>query len=291
MKTVLVTGSEGQLAKHISEESREEKGLTFIFLEKRNLNIANKERLEDFFNSKKIDILINCAAFTNVDGAESDEERANEVNYFAVKYLSEFAEIHDFNFVHISTDYVFDGKKRFPYHEKDKTNALGAYAKSKLKGEEAILNSRCKSIILRTSWLYSSFGNNFVKTITSLAKERESLKVVNDQFGSPTSAQDFSKAIIHMIKSEAFHAASKKKEIFHFSNSEVCSWYDFAVEIIKALNLECVIEPCSSEEYKTEVERPPYSALDNNKFSNNFDFKIDHWKIALNNLLEKTLIR
>ena len=160
MKTVLVTGSEGQLAKHIFEESKEEKKFNFIFSTKKNLNISNKENLEDFFSSKRVDILINCAAFTDVDGAESLQDEAYEINHKAVKFLSQLAKKYDFTFVHISTDYVFDGKKRDPYLEIDKTNALGAYAKSKLSGERVIMKSSCKSIILRTSWLYSSFGNN-----------------------------------------------------------------------------------------------------------------------------------
>ena len=290
MKTVLVTGSEGQLAKHIFEESKEEKKFNFIFSTKKNLNISNKENLEDFFSSKRVDILINCAAFTDVDGAESLQDEAYEINHKAVKLLSQLAKKYDFTFVHISTDYVFDGKKRDPYLEIDKTNALGAYAKSKLSGERVIMKSSCKSIILRTSWLYSSFGNNFVETITSLAKKNKSLKVVSDQFGTPTSAIDLSRAIIHMIKSETFLSLSKQKEIFHFSNTDICSWYDLAEEVVRYLKLDCEVQPCSSDEYKTKVKRPFYSALDNNKFSKEFRFEINNWRQALHTLLDKKKI-
>ena len=278
---ILVTGSTGQLAGKIRELSGTTNELKFIFASKDKLDITNTSELHRFFSGEKIDILINCAAYTNVDGAESTYQQANKVNNFAVKEISRLSETYNFIFVHISTDYVFDGSKGRPYKEKDKTNPLGAYGKSKLHGEVSIMENNCRSIIIRTSWLYSNLGSNFVKKIINLAQEKESLEVVDDQLGSPTSAKDLSKAIMHMIRSKMFIEASSKKEIFHFCNSGVCSWYELAKEIVKIKNLDCKIIPCKSTEIKAAAKRPFYSALNSEKFSNSFSFDIKPWQEAL----------
>ena len=186
MKKILVTGSKGQLARKIRELSCTVNEFNFIFASKDKVDITNTIELQRFFSSEKIDILINCAAFTNVDGAESTYDQANKVNNLAVREISNLSEIYDFIFVHISTDAVFDGSKGKLYREKDKTNPWGVYGKSKLKGEEAIQESKCKSIIVRTSWLYSKEGTNFVNKIITSSDEEKEVKVVNDQFGSPT---------------------------------------------------------------------------------------------------------
>ena len=285
---ILVTGSTGQLAGKIRELSGTTNELNFIFASKDKLDITNTTELQRFFSSEKIDVLINCAAYTNVDGAESTYQQANKVNNFAVKEISRLSETYNFIFVHISTDYVFDGSKGRPYREKDKTSPLGAYGKSKSDGEVSIMENNCRSIIIRTSWLYSNLGSNFVKNLLNLAQENESLKVVDDQLGSPTSAKDLSKAIIHMIKSKIFIEASSKKEIFHFCNSGVCSWYELANEVIKIKKLDCKIIPCKTSEYKNVAKRPFYSALNNEKFSNSFSFDIKTWQEALELSLQET---
>ena len=285
---ILVTGSTGQLSGKIRELSGTIDELKFIFASKDKLDITNTSELEKFFSREKIDILINCAAYTNVDGAESNYQQANKVNNLAVKEISGLSEIYDFIFVHISTDYVFDGSKGRPYKEKDKTNPIGAYGKSKLDGEVSIMENNCRSIIIRTSWLYSNLGSNFVKTIINLAQEKESIEVVDDQLGSPTSGKDLSQAIMHMIKSNMFKEASLNKEIFHFCNSGVCSWYELAKEIIKIKKLDCKIIPCKSTEFKTVAKRPFYSALNNEKFSSSFSFEIKKWQAALELSLQET---
>ena len=285
---ILVTGSDGQLAGKIRELSGTTNELKFIFASKDKLDITDTTELQRFFTSEKIDILINCAGYTNVDGAESTYQQANKVNNLAVKEISGLSEIYDFIFVHISTDYVFDGSKGRPYKEKDKTNPIGAYGKSKLDGEVSIMENNCRSIIIRTSWLYSNLGSNFVKTIIKLAQEKESIEVVDDQLGSPTSGKDLSQAIMHMIKSNMFKEASLKKEIFHFCNSGVCSWYELAKEIIKIKKLDCKIIPCKSTKFKTVAKRPFYSALNNEKFSSSFSFEIKKWQAALELSLQET---
>ena len=285
---ILVTGSAGQLAGKIRELSGTTNELKFIFASKDKLDITDTTELQRFFTSEKIDILINCAGYTNVDGAESTYQQANKVNNLAVKEISGLSEIYDFIFVHISTDYVFDGSKGRPYKEKDKTNPIGAYGKSKLDGEVSIMENNCRSIIIRTSWLYSNLGSNFVKTIIKLAQEKESIEVVDDQLGSPTSGKDLSQAIMHMIKSNMFKEASLNKEIFHFCNSGVCSWYELAKEIIKIKKLDCKIIPCKSTEFKTVAKRPFYSALNNEKFSSSFSFEIKKWQAALELSLQET---
>ena len=278
---ILVTGSDGQLAGKIRELSGTTNELKFIFVSKDKLDITDTTELQRFFTSEKIDILINCAGYTNVDGAESTYQQANKVNNVAVKEISSLSKTYDFIFVHISTDYVFDGFKGKPYREKDKTNPLGAYGKSKADGEVSIMENNCRSIIIRTSWLHSNLGSNFVKNIINLAQEKESLEVVDDQLGSPTSAKDLSKAIMHMIRSNVFIEASSKKEIFHFCNSGVCSRYELAKEIVKIKKLDCKIIPCKSSEYINVAKRPFYSALNNEKFSNSFSFDIKTWQEAL----------
>ena len=285
---ILVTGSTGQLSGKIRELSGTTDELKFIFASKDKLDVTNTTELHRFFSSEKIDILINCAAYTDVDGAESTYQQANKVNNLAVKEISGLSETYDFIFVHISTDYVFDGSKRKPYKEKDKTNPLGAYGKSKLDGEVSIMENNCRSIIIRTSWLYSNLGSNFVKNIINLAQEKESIEVVDDQLGSPTSAKDLSQAIMHMIRSDVFTQASLEKEIFHFCNSGVCSWYELAKEIVKIKKLDCKIIPCKSTEFKTIAKRPFYSALNNEKFSSSFSFEIKKWQAALELSLQET---
>jgi len=287
MKKILVTGSKGQLARKIRELSCTVNEFNFIFASKDKVDITNTIELQRFFSSEKIDILINCAAFTNVDGAESTYDQANKVNNLAVREISNLSEIYDFIFVHISTDAVFDGSKGKLYREKDKTNPWGVYGKSKLKGEEAIQESKCKSIIVRTSWLYSKEGTNFVNKIITSSDEEKEVKVVNDQFGSPTYAGDLSEAIIHIIKSKNFLEAANNKEIFHFCNNGVCSWYEFAQEIKKQGNLQCKIRPCSSDEFESLPKRPSHSGLDNTKFSQRFNFDIKTWKDSLKNCLQE----
>jgi dTDP-4-dehydrorhamnose reductase len=280
---ILITGSNGQLGSEIKELSSNYP-YNFFFTDRININITNKEEIKSFCQNNNINVIINCAAYTAVDKAESDEKNADTVNRKAVKKLALVAKELDIKLIHISTDYVFDGRNFKPYCEEFQTNPQSVYGKTKLEGEKELININPKnSIIIRTSWVYSYYGNNFVKTMLRLGKEKESLGVIFDQVGTPTYAKDLAKTILEIIPK----IKNEKVEIFNFSNEGVLSWYDFAKEIMKMTKLECKINPIETKDYPTPAKRPHYSLLNKAKIKEKFNIKIPYWKDGLDDCLRR----
>ena len=280
---ILITGSKGQLGSELRELSTYYKNLSFTFTDLEELDITNYNALNIFFEKNKFDTIINCAAYTAVDKAETDKENASHLNRNAVKYLAEFASNQNSLLVHISTDYVFDGRNCKPYLETDLTNPKSFYGKSKLDGEVEIIFQSKRAIIIRTSWLYSSYGNNFVKTILKYGKERGKLNVVFDQIGTPTYAADLAFAILEIIP----QLNSKLTiDTYHFSNEGVSSWYDFAKEIVELSNMDCIINPIETKDYPLPAPRPHYSVLDKTKIKKEFHIDIPYWKDSLKKCLK-----
>ncbi|MFK8377412.1 dTDP-4-dehydrorhamnose reductase [Capnocytophaga canimorsus] len=276
MKNILVTGANGQLGSEI--QNIQGKTKNYFFTDASDLDITDRQAISDFVKKNNIQIVVNCAAYTNVDKAEDDIQIANLINNIAVGYLAEVCKENNASLIHISTDYVFGGTKNTPYSETDPTEPLGIYGRTKLEGEKAIQNADIDYLIIRTSWLYSlSFGHNFVKTIQRLSSERNELKVVFDQVGTPTNARDLATFIVHIIEKDLY----KKREVYHFSNEGVCSWFDFATEIVRMSGNDCLVKPCLSSEFPSKVKRPSYSVLDKSKLKNDFNYTISHWKEAL----------
>ena len=283
MPNILVTGSKGQVGSELQTLASAYHMYNFYFTDKETLDITDKEKFSAFVQANSIDIMINAAAYTAVDKAEEDKENADRVNHLATHYLAEIAKEHAIKLIHISTDYVFDGKNYRPYVEEDTTNPNGVYGATKLAGEKAMqaINPQ-NSIIIRTSWVYSSFGANFVKTMLRLGKERDSLGVIFDQVGTPTYARDLAKAILDILpKVENRHV-----EIYHYSNEGVLSWYDFAKEIMRMAKLECEVNPIETKAYPTPATRPHYSLLNKAKIKNEFALTIPYWKDSLDNCLK-----
>ena len=276
---VLVTGSKGQLGSEIKELASNYPVLKFIFTDVVELDISRADLVNTFFKTHQIDLVINCAAYTAVDKAEDEPELADLINNVAVKNLVEACQIYQAKIIHISTDYVFDGHNYKPYQETDKVNPKSMYGITKLRGEQQLLNSQVKGVIIRTSWVYSTFGNNFVKTMIRLGQERESLHVVSDQIGTPTYARDLAKACLDMASQE--QKWPLRPEIYHFSNEGTCSWYDFAVAIMEVNKIKCHVMPIETKDYPTKAERPFYSILNKAKIKNNYKLKISHWQFAL----------
>ena len=275
MHNILVTGSNGQLGNELRLVVEEkDKVNNYFFTDVEELDITNKIDVSQFFQANNIDVVVNCAAYTNVDKAEDESEIADLINHIGVKNLAESCKERDGFLIHISTDYVFDGTKNNPYSETDETNPLGVYGETKLRGENAIKSSGCEYVIIRTSWLYSSFGKNFLKTMQRLTAEKESIKVVFDQIGTPTYAGDLANVIDTIIQRDE---ADIKNQIYHFSNEGVCSWYDFAVAINKISGNNCNIQPCLSKEFLSKVSRPHFSVLDKSKIKQDLGIEIPNW--------------
>ena len=281
-KHILVTGANGQLGSEIKAISASYQDFNFLFTDRDNLDIRDKESLKKFCSLNSISTIINCAAYTAVDKAESDVESADKINHFGVKYLAEVAKDQGISFIHISTDYVFDGNNHRPYLEDDTVNPQGVYGKTKLLGENALLKiNPANSVIIRTSWVYSSFGNNFVKTMLHLGRERDELGIIFDQVGTPTYAKDLAQVILNIVPELTNHTV----EIFNFSNEGVCSWYDFAKTIFELSNVQCKVKPIESKEYPTPATRPHYSLLNKSKIKNHFNIEIPYWKESLKECL------
>jgi dTDP-4-dehydrorhamnose reductase len=281
---ILITGAKGQLGSEIKELSPLYKDLKFTFTDVEELDITNYDALGKYFSKNKFDCIINCAGFTAVDKAESEKASAILLNATAVKYLAEYSSGQNALFVHVSTDYVFDGKNCKPYVEGDMTNPKTVYGKSKLDGEVEVIFNAQKAIIFRTSWLYSSYGSNFVKTILRIAKEKGELRVIDDQVGSPTYAGDLAKAILDIVPT---YKAESKSEIFNYSNEGVASWYDFAKEITEIANIKCDITPIETKDYPTPAARPLYSVLNKSKIRKQFNLVIPYWKDSLKECIKK----
>ncbi|WP_304542734.1 dTDP-4-dehydrorhamnose reductase, partial [Sulfurimonas microaerophilic] len=277
MNNILVTGSNGQLGSEIKELSSQYPA-NYFFTDRSSLDITDKDILSSYIQENNIDIIINCAAYTAVDKAESDEINADLVNHIAVKNMAELAKEKNIKFVHVSTDYVFDGKNYKPYSEDDNVAPNGVYGKTKLDGEQALQTINPKnSIIIRTSWVYSSYGANFVKTMLRLGKEKENLGVIFDQVGTPTYAKDLALAILEILPK----IDNQDVEIYNYSNEGVLSWYDFAKEIMRMAKLDCKIKPIETKEYPTPAMRPHYSLLNKSKIKQTFNIEIPYWKDSL----------
>ena len=277
MTNILVTGSKG----HVGSELQELATLyeyNFYFTDRDSLDITNKSQIESFVKNNSINIIINAAAYTAVDKAEEDKENADRVNHLATQYLAEIAKEQNIKLIHISTDYVFDGKNYKPYNENDATNPNGVYGATKLAGEKAMqkINPQ-NSIIIRTSWVYSTYGANFVKTMLRLGKKKEQLGVIFDQVGTPTYAKDLAKAILEILPK----IENEQVEIYNYSNEGVLSWYDLAKEIMRMAKLECQINPIETREYPTPAKRPHFSLLNKAKIKKRFNIEIPYWKDSL----------
>lgn len=278
---ILVTGSKGQLGNEMQIVAKSNKTFNFFFTDVSELDITKEEQVLNFCQSNKINIIVNCAAYTAVDKAEEEVDLAHKINADAVGILGKVASIIRAKVIHISTDYVFDGSACEPYNVDHPTAPTSVYGVSKLKGEEALLQHCPEAIIIRTSWLYSSFGNNFVKTITKLGKERETLSVIFDQVGTPTYAGDLAQTILSIIEKNGATPG-----IFHFSNEGACSWYDFAHSILKLQNITCNIIPVESTEFPSKVARPKYSVLNKKHIKTAYNIIIPHWEDSLQNCLK-----
>lgn len=276
---ILVTGASGQLGNCMRNAARGSKD-NYIFTDVAELDITDPEAVSRTVKDNDIKVIVNCAAYTNVDKAESDATFAEKLNAEAVANLADAIKANDGTLIHISTDYVFGGEPyNTPCHEDQKGTPTGVYGLTKLHGEQAIEASRCKALIFRTAWLYSEYGKNFVKTMLSLTSTKPQLKVVFDQTGTPTYAQDLADAIYHIIENRKFDG---NEGIYHYSNEGVCSWFDFTKVIAEiAGNTECDIQPCHSDEFPSPVKRPAYSVLDKTKFKNTFILHVPYWTDSL----------
>lgn len=276
--TILVTGANGQLGNEMRNVSKSSSD-HYIFTDVAELDITNIEAIRKIVRDEQVGVIVNCAAYTNVDKAEDDQAMADLINHKAVENLASVAKEANALLVHVSTDYVFGGNQyNIPICEEASTNPLGVYGVTKLHGEEAILRSGCEYLIFRTAWLYSPYGNNFVKTMRRLTSEKDTLKVVFDQVGTPTFAADLA-SIIFKVLSERLY--TKHQGIYHFSNEGVISWYDFAKEICTLSGNTCDIQPCHSLEFPSKVTRPSYSVLDKTKVKSDFGITIPYWRDSL----------
>ena len=276
MTTILITGSRGQLGNEMQVAAKHYTTFNFIYTDIEELDICNKADLENFVKENNVDIVVNCAAYTAVDKAEDDVELCYKINADAVKNIGEIANEYNLKVIHVSTDYVFDGTNHLPYNEDQTVCPATVYGKSKLAGEQALTETCPKSIIIRTSWLYSSFGNNFVKTMMKLGAERDLLNVIFDQVGTPTNAADLAETILQIIQNETFVPG-----IYHFSDEGVCSWYDFTKSIHRIAGIECDVRPIETKDYPARTPRPHYSVLNKAKIKETYGIKIPHWEESL----------
>ena len=280
---ILVTGSMGQLGSEIKELSSNY-NYNFFFTTRDDIDITSKDSIKEFCQTNSINVIINCAAYTAVDKAQSDIENADLVNRKAIKKLSIIAKELNIKLIHISTDYVFDGKNFKPYVEEFQTNPQSVYGKTKLDGENEIRDiNPLNSIIIRTSWVYSYYGNNFVKTMLRLGKEKEELGVIFDQVGTPTYAKDLAITILNIIP----QIENSKVEIYNYSNEGVLSWYDFAKEIMKMAKLNCKVKAIETYQYPTPAKRPHFSLLNKSKIKQKFNIEIPYWKDGLDDCLKR----
>lgn len=276
MKTILVTGGNSQLALCIRDISVLEKELQFIFLGSKELDITDENQVKKVFSTNKIDYCINCAAYTSVDKAEEEHDLAKAVNEDGVQNIAKYCKEQNTTFIHISTDFVFDGKQRKPYKESDVTNPLGVYGKTKLNGEKIVADTLDSYYIIRTSWLYSQYKTNFFKTMLNLGKERNEISVVNDQIGSPTNASDLAEMILKIITKKNIPYG-----IYNYSNEGEISWFEFAKAIFEEAKIDIRVNPIATEKYPTFAKRPRYSVLDKTKIKKALDIKIPNLEFGI----------
>jgi len=284
LPTILVTGANGQLGSELRALSTSYPTYNFLFVTRNELEISDAIAVKKYFDANKIDHCINCAAYTAVDKAETEKDIAFKVNADAVGYLAKACEKHQTQLIHISTDYVFDGTATEPIEENEHVNPLGVYGMSKLRGEQLAISNLENTIIIRTSWVYSSFGNNFVKTMLRLMKEKESINVVSDQRGCPTYAADLADAILQIVL-KTNDRTPTTNGIFNYSNSGVINWYEFALAIKELSGSKCIVHPIPTSQYPTPAKRPQYSVLDTSKIRQTFGIGIPEWKESLKKCL------
>ena len=278
MSNILVTGGNGQLGSELKVIADLYPNDIFFFTDLTELNISQHKAVEVFVIEHKINIIINCAAYTDVDKAEEQYDLANKINHLAVKNFARIAKLYNIKLIHISTDYVFNGKNHQPYFEDDKPNPQSVYGKTKLDGEIAVQAiNPSNTIIIRTSWVYSNFGKNFMKTMLNLAKKSNEISVVNDQIGSPTNASDLAKFILNILA----HISNKSVEIYNYSNEGICSWYDFAVAIFEIKKINIKVNPILSNQFHTTAKRPFFSVLNKSKIKDTYKIKIPYWRSSL----------
>ena len=284
---VLITGSNGQLGSEIKELASDYENLECVFKDLPELDICDAEVLNTFIIDQHINAVINCAGYTAVDKAEEEALIAQKVNSEGVLNLANALKKVDGKLIHISTDYVFDGNHSQPYKESDPVSPIGVYGQTKRAGELAVLNSSIDAIVIRSSWLYSKYGNNFVKTMLRLGNEKKSIKVVSDQKGTPTFAKDLAKTCLDILSDASSTKISKKGSLYHYSNEGVTSWYNFATAIMEISNIDCKVIPIETKDYPTQARRPMYSVLDKSKIKSDFKVTIPHWRDSLTNCIKK----
>jgi dTDP-4-dehydrorhamnose reductase len=291
---ILVSGKNGQLGRSIhklvntdTKIDNNQSSNEFIFVGREELDLSSESGISHYFdNNNKFDIIINCAAYTQVDKAEQEVELASQINHLAVKQLASIANKQKAKLIHISTDYVFDGESNQPYIETDIPNPINVYGKTKLAGEKALQTVMpTNAIIIRTSWVYSEYGNNFVKTMLRLGKERDELSVVSDQIGSPTYATDLAGAILEIIKNKEFREEDQATQIYHYSNEGEISWYDFAQEIFKIAEVNCKVNPITTQQYPTPAKRPRNTLMNTNRIAETFSINTPDWKESLDSCI------
>lgn len=276
MTSILITGSKGQLGNEMQQAAVRFPAFNYIYTDVAELDICDKSALDAFVKANNVNVIVNCAAYTAVDKAEDDVELCYKINRDAVRNIAEVASDNKVKVVHVSTDYVFDGTNYLPYTEDMPVCPATVYGKSKLEGEQALLENCKESVILRTAWLYSSFGNNFVKTMMKLGTERDSLGVIFDQVGTPTYAADLADAILQLLSNETFVPG-----IYHFSDEGVCSWYDFTKTIHRMANITCDVKPIETKDYPARTPRPHFSVLNKGKIKSTYGISIPHWEVSL----------
>ena len=285
MKNILITGANGQLGNEMRVLSAEYPEYSYFFTDVEELNICNEQAVMDYVEDHQIHVIVNCAAYTAVDKAEEDVELCTKLNADAVGYLANAAEVFGAEFIQISTDYVFDGTAHIPYQETEPTCPNSVYGSTKLSGEQNALTLCTRSMVIRTAWLYSTFGNNFVKTMIRLGRERDSLGVIFDQVGTPTYARDLARAIFAVIRQGVTPG------IYHFSNEGVCSWYDFTKVIHRLAGITtCNVKPLHTLEYPTKATRPHYSVLDKSKIKEVYHVEIPYWEESLKECIAQLIV-
>ena len=274
--TILITGSHGQLGNEMQQAAARFPAFRFIYTDVEDLDICDKAALDAFVKANDVNVIVNCAAYTAVDKAEDDVELCYKINAEAVRNIGEVAHQNGLKVVHVSTDYVFDGTNYMPYSEDQDVSPNTVYGKSKLAGEQALMETCEQAVILRTAWLYSSFGNNFVKTMIKLGTERDSLNVIFDQIGTPTYAADLGDTILKILSHETFSPG-----MYHFSDEGVCSWYDFTKTIHRIAGITCDVRPIETIDYPARTPRPHYSVLNKAKIKATYGITIPHWEESL----------
>ncbi|OUR68887.1 dTDP-4-dehydrorhamnose reductase [Cycloclasticus sp. 46_83_sub15_T18] len=282
IKSIWVNGANGQLGQSFQQLAMRYPQYDFVFADRACLDLSENSTIEAYFQQHSFDLMINCAAYTAVDKAEEEPELADAINHLAVQKLASIAAKQQAKFIHISTDYVFNGEQFRPYLETDKVDPKSVYGSTKLAGEQAVFNTMpLDALIIRTSWVYSPFANNFVKTVLQLGQQRDALTVIFDQLGSPTYAPDLAEAIMQIVANESFNQPDITTQLYHYSNEGACSWYDFSKAIFELSKMSCEVSPIETKDYPTAATRPHYSLLNKAKIKQQFTLDIPYWKDSL----------